>query len=1025
MKRMSKCIAYVLAFIVSVNMLFAGSIVAEAQEADGTQTEVTGVSVSSVNGGDIYTESKIKITVSYAISNDVSLENVELWFAKENVDIEEEGEGAYLYYDGYKTVGDGVVEVSGYASGELGTQVLKRIVLSTSDGEVYKYDYVSSGDNKGKLQLYDFGTGATVDTYIEGCTYEVVAVPSYATIDSLSLDTGDVQSDEVGKNSTIYLNVGIVNHTDEEITIPASTDTGCRVWYYYTPEGETDYSNVNKYSMKEDLVIPAYGKGTAKIPMKLYLKGEYNVYSIEIEDSKSRLLNYCTDGYEYGGALEAFDNKGNLIQSIDLTTYPIDFTVVESTGGSEEPDQPEEPEPLNGEVTISGGGFIWFVSEGNSVKNPELTAGAEKQDVQVSLLATNNTNKTYTFDVDSYIKWTLTGKNGYIQEFTASYSNMVKLGEKESSTSLKSGEKGSIYFDINVDEDIIPGNAELDSICIYGNAEGVGTKLCTYYEVIPGEKNMSGTFGDPDSEDETTQLPGVWYMNTLVCTVTNPNADAQAPQITSITKKTSNPIYTGTPVEFEVTYEDDKSAVEEIWLYFKGENGRSCVGSSFNTEEEGTEEEVTDILGQSGTATISVYSGSEDRSGIGKYELERIEITDVWGNTRVYSDEYSSGEEVSFDVQPLSEEEEAAILWDSWKKACAFEKVILKNGVRITNAVLKNVSDRNGVKAGAEFAVDVTVQNESDTEYTIGGCQLRWEGPLTDEEYTAETYAYLEKEITVQPGKSAVLTVPVRLEETEPCGERTLRDLYIYDSENTGDNEIYSEIAEDGTIYNYYRNNRTESTKSMDADFGVHNLQTVISKATASRDGSIVKKCTSCGKGVSSVRIPYLQNISLSATDFTYNGKVQTPAVSVVGSDGKVIGASNYSVSYSGGRKNIGHYAVTVSFGGNYSGSVTKTFNINPKGTKLSSVKAAKKKATVKWKKQTKYTKGYQIQYSTSKNFSSGVKTKNVNGNKKTSLTLKGLKSKKTYYVRIRTFQNVSGGKCYSVWSGIKKVKIK
>ena len=842
MKRMSKCIAYVLAFIVSVNMLFAGAIVAEAQEADGNQTGVTGVSVSSVNGGDIYTNSEIKITVSYAINSGDSVEAVELWFAKEEVDIEdediEEGTDVFVYTD---YTDNGCIEVSGEASYELGTQVLKRIILSTSEGEIYKYDYVSSGNNEGQLQLYDYGADTTVDTYIDGCTYEVVVAPSYATIDSLSLDTGNVQSNSVAQKSTIYLNVGIVNHTDEEITLPASTERGCRAWYTYTPEGQ-NWSDGDVFSMKEDLTIPANEKRTARIPMKANVKGKYNIYALEIQDVNYRILRYDLYEYEDTKVFKGVLNDGNssVFQCIDMTDLPVDFTVVASTGGATE--QPK---------------------------------------------------------------------------------------------------------------------------------------------------------------------------------------DTQAPQITSIIKETLDPIYTGTPVEFEVAYEDDKSAVEEIWLYFKGENGRSCVGEIFNTEEEGTEEEVTDILGQSGTKTISVYSGSEDRSGIGKYELERIEITDVWGNTRVYSDEYPSGEEVSFDVQSLSEEGEAAILWDSWKKACAFEKVILKNGVRITNAVLKNVSDRNGVKAGAEFAVDVTVQNESDTAYTIGGCQLRWEGPLTDEEYTAETYAYLEKEMTVQPGKSAVLTVPVRLEETEPCGERTLRDLYIYDSENTGDNEIYSEIAEDGTIYNYYRNNRTESTKSMDADFGVHNLQTVISKATASRDGSIVKKCTSCGKGVSSVRIPYPQNISLSATDFTYNGKVQTPAVSVVGRDGKVIGASNYSVSYSGGRKNIGHYAVTVSFGGNYSGSVTKTFNINPKGTKLSSVKAAKKKATVKWKKQTKYTKGYQIQYSTSKNFSSGVKTKNVNGNKKTSLTLKGLKSKKTYYVRIRTFQNVSGGKCYSVWSGIKKVKIK
>lgn len=94
------------------------------------------------------------------------------------------------------------------------------------------------------------------------------------------------------------------------------------------------------------------------------------------------------------------------------------------------------------------------------------------------------------------------------------------------------------------------------------------------------------------------------------------------------------------------------------------------------------------------------------------------------------------------------------------------------------------------------------------------------------------------------------------------------------------------------------------------------------------------------------------------------------------------------------------------------------------KGTKLTSVKPAKKKVTVKWKKQTKGTTGYQIQYSVKKNFK-GAKFKTVNSNKKTSLTLKNLKSKKTYYVRVRTYKKTSGETKYSSWSTAKKVTVK
>lgn len=92
-----------------------------------------------------------------------------------------------------------------------------------------------------------------------------------------------------------------------------------------------------------------------------------------------------------------------------------------------------------------------------------------------------------------------------------------------------------------------------------------------------------------------------------------------------------------------------------------------------------------------------------------------------------------------------------------------------------------------------------------------------------------------------------------------------------------------------------------------------------------------------------------------------------------------------------------------------------------PKDVKLSSVKPAKKKVTVKWNKAR--GTGYQIQYSLNKNFK-GAKIKTVS-NEKTSLTLKNLKSKRTYYIRIRAyFKGIYGSNYYS-WSAVKKVKVK
>ena len=105
--------------------------------------------------------------------------------------------------------------------------------------------------------------------------------------------------------------------------------------------------------------------------------------------------------------------------------------------------------------------------------------------------------------------------------------------------------------------------------------------------------------------------------------------------------------------------------------------------------------------------------------------------------------------------------------------------------------------------------------------------------------------------------------------------------------------------------------------------------------------------------------------------------------------------------------------------------ATTTPAKVTVKKTTLKSAKNAKgKKLVVKWKKNTAGN-GYQIQYSTSKKFAKGNKTETISKNKTTSYTIKKLKKKKTYYVRIRTYKKVSGKTYYSGWSSVKKVKIK
>ena len=203
-----------------------------------------------------------------------------------------------------------------------------------------------------------------------------------------------------------------------------------------------------------------------------------------------------------------------------------------------------------------------------------------------------------------------------------------------------------------------------------------------------------------------------------------------------------------------------------------------------------------------------------------------------------------------------------------------------------------------------------------------------------------------------------------------------------------------------------------------------HAYKQMVTKATTAKDGQTYKKCTVCGAVTGKTVIPKASNIKLSKTAYTYNGKVQRPGVTVKNSKGKALkNGTDYTVSYPKGMKNVGKYTVKVTLKGNYSGSKSMTYNINPKGTSVSKVTAAKKGFKVTWKKQATQTTGYQVQYSTSSKFKK-AKTVTISKNKTTSKSVSKLSAKKKYYVRVRTYKTVKiGGKSVKLYSGWSKAK--
>nr|WP_243235763.1 fibronectin type III domain-containing protein [Zhenpiania hominis] len=100
------------------------------------------------------------------------------------------------------------------------------------------------------------------------------------------------------------------------------------------------------------------------------------------------------------------------------------------------------------------------------------------------------------------------------------------------------------------------------------------------------------------------------------------------------------------------------------------------------------------------------------------------------------------------------------------------------------------------------------------------------------------------------------------------------------------------------------------------------------------------------------------------------------------------------------------------------------TITVKPKKTVGVKVKKGKKRMTVSWKRDNKAT-GYQITYAQNKKFKKGKKNITISKNKTVKRTIKKLKARKTYYVKVRAYKKVGKTKIYGDYSKVKKVKVR
>lgn len=155
--------------------------------------------------------------------------------------------------------------------------------------------------------------------------------------------------------------------------------------------------------------------------------------------------------------------------------------------------------------------------------------------------------------------------------------------------------------------------------------------------------------------------------------------------------------------------------------------------------------------------------------------------------------------------------------------------------------------------------------------------------------------------------------------------------------------------------------------------------------------------------------------VSLSKTSYTYNGKIKNPTVNVTLNNNALTRDVDYTVSYASNRKSVGKHKIVITGIGGYSGTLTATYKISPKKTKITSVSGKKKSASIKYASLAGNV-NYQVAYR-----KAGRVKWNYTYTKSAKKTVKNLSRSSRYQFKVRGYKNGAYGK----YSSVRNVKVK
>ena len=321
---------------------------------------------------------------------------------------------------------------------------------------------------------------------------------------------------------------------------------------------------------------------------------------------------------------------------------------------------------------------------------------------------------------------------------------------------------------------------------------------------------------------------------------------------------------------------------------------------------------------------------------------------------------------------------------------CPVDVIVYNEDGDIAASVINNKADYYDSSFG-----EIMIFIDGDEKYISLPAEKHYDIKMVGTDSGEMTYSVIKfninsQEIIEERTLESIALTNGKTMEAESDITKSLEEAKVYVVDENG--KAIAEIQSDGT---------EKVVEDHECEHVWNTSYTVDMPATCTSEGKESIHCTVCGlaKEGSSQVIP--------KTAHTY-GKwaATTPATEI----------------------NDGIYTRTCTKCGNTETKPIAMLKPTLKSVKILKPKAAKKSATIKWKKVTKKNlkkiKKVQIQYSTDKSFKTGVKTKYASA-KKTSYKVKGLKKGKKYYVRIRAYTKSGSTVHVSKWSSKKPFKAK